>query len=112
MSQGLKQKLGLSPQSNTFSYCFNCKTCSLSCPVVKNFDDPRHILGLEPHQIIHATVLGLGDLIFSSKMLWTCLGCYQCQENCPQEVRVTDVFYELKNLAVQEFRETEKLNKE
>jgi Fe-S oxidoreductase len=36
MSQGLKQKLGLSPQSNTFSYCFNCKTCSLSCPVVKN----------------------------------------------------------------------------
>jgi heterodisulfide reductase subunit C len=107
MSQGLKHKLGLSPQSNTFSYCFNCKTCSLSCPVVKNYDDPRGSLGLEPHQIIHATLLGLGDLIFSTKMLWTCLGCYQCQENCPQEVRVTDVFYELKNLAVKEFRETE-----
>lgn len=107
MSQGLKQKLGLSPQSNTFSYCFNCKTCTLSCPVVKNFDHPRDTLGLEPHHIIHATVLGLADLIFSSKMLWTCLGCYQCQENCPQGVRVTDVFYELKNLAVQEFRENE-----
>jgi heterodisulfide reductase subunit C len=105
MSQGLKQKLGLSPQSNTFSYCFNCKTCSLSCPVVKNFDHPRDTLGLEPHHIIHATVLGLGDLIFGSKMLWTCLGCYQCQENCPQGVRVTDVFYELKNLAIQAFRE-------
>jgi heterodisulfide reductase subunit C/nitrate reductase gamma subunit len=104
MSPGLKHKLGLSLQSNTFSYCFNCKTCTLSCPVVKNFDDPRGNLGLEPHHIIHATMLGLGDLIFSSKMLWTCLGCYQCQENCPQEVRVTDVFYELKNLAVQEFR--------
>ena len=105
MNRELKQNLGLSSQSNTFSYCFNCKTCSLSCPVVKNYDDPRGALGLEPHQIIHATLLGLGDLIFSSKMLWTCLGCYQCQENCPQEVRVTDVFYELKNTAVREFRE-------
>ena len=105
MSQGLKKKLGLSAQGNTFSYCFNCKTCTLSCPVVKNFNNPRDALGLEPHHIIHATVLGLGDLIFSSKMLWACLGCYQCQEDCPQGVRVTDVFYELKNLAIQEFRE-------
>jgi len=101
MNKRLKSKLGMSAQGNTFSYCFNCKTCTLSCPVVDNFDNPRDVLGLEPHRIIHATVLGLGDLIFSSKMLWTCLGCYQCQENCPQGVRVTDVFYELKNFAIQ-----------
>ena len=78
--------------------------------MVKNYDDPRETLGLEPHQIIHATILGFGDLIFGSKMLWTCLGCYQCQENCPQEVRVTDVFYELKNLAVHEFRENAQIS--
>ena len=100
MNKRLKNKLGMSAQGNTFSYCFNCRTCTLSCPVVDNFDNQGNVLGLEPHRIIHATILGLDDLIFSSKMLWTCLGCYECQENCPQGVRVTDVFYELKNFAI------------
>ena len=105
MNRKLKSKLGLTVQGGTFSYCFNCKTCTLSCPVVNNFDNPRDALGLEPHHIMRATVLGLGDLIFGSKMLWTCLGCYQCQENCPQGVQVTDVFYELKNMALQQVKE-------
>ena len=105
INRGLKSKLGLSVQGGTFSYCFNCKTCTLSCPVVNNFDNPREALGLEPHHIMRATVLGFGDLIFGSKMLWTCLGCYQCQENCPQGVQVTDVFYELKNMAIQQAKE-------
>jgi heterodisulfide reductase subunit C len=54
---------------------------------------------------MHATALGLSDLIFSSKMLWACLGCYQCQQQCPQGVRVADVLYELKNLAFKQLRE-------
>jgi heterodisulfide reductase subunit C len=33
-------------------------------------------------------------------MLWDCLGCYQCQELCPQGVAVTDVMYQLKNVAI------------
>jgi len=38
-------------------------------------------------------------------MLWDCLGCYQCQEHCPQDVRVVDVFYELKNMAIAQAKE-------
>jgi heterodisulfide reductase subunit C len=37
-------------------------------------------------------------------MLWACLGCYQCQDHCPQGVRITDVFYELKNIAIKEVK--------
>jgi heterodisulfide reductase subunit C len=33
-------------------------------------------------------------------MLWACLGCYRCQENCPQGVRVADVLYIHKNNAL------------
>jgi len=33
-------------------------------------------------------------------MLWDCVTCYQCQEQCPQGVKVTEVLYELKNLAI------------
>jgi heterodisulfide reductase subunit C len=55
---------------------------------------------MTPHQIIRATALGVPDLAFRSRMLWYCLGCYQCQDACPQAVLVTDVLTELRNLAV------------
>ena len=105
MDKKLKQTLDISVPGSTFSYCFTCKTCTSACPVVHNFEHPWDALGLVPHQIMHATALGLSDLIFSSKMLWACLGCYQCQQQCPQGVRVADVLYELKNLAFKQLRE-------
>ena len=98
--KGFIERLKISKQGDTFSYCFTCTTCSTSCPVVRNFENPPKVLGLVPHQIIHAAAFGLTDLIFNSDMLWKCLGCYQCQENCPQGVKVADVFYELKNMAM------------
>ncbi|MFH1075413.1 MAG: 4Fe-4S dicluster domain-containing protein [Pseudomonadota bacterium] len=103
-SKGLKEGLSGSSQGETFSYCFTCKTCTLSCPVVKAFDGNIEALGLLPHQIMHASQIGLSDLVFSSQMLWACLGCYQCQENCPQGAHVTDIFFTLKNMAMKQVR--------
>jgi heterodisulfide reductase subunit C/nitrate reductase gamma subunit len=101
----LQSGLNLSDQAKTFSVCFGCQTCTTVCPVVGNYEDPQEALGLLPHQIMHAAGLGLRDLAFGSNMLWDCLTCYQCQEQCPQGVQVTDVLYELKNLAVKQVRE-------
>ncbi len=97
--------LNLSAQAKTFSVCFGCQTCTTVCPVVSNYENPQEVLGLLPHQIMHAAGLGLRDLAFGSNMLWDCLTCYQCQEQCPQGVSVTDVLYELKNLAIKHVRE-------
>jgi heterodisulfide reductase subunit C len=97
--------LNLSAQAKTFSVCFGCQTCTTVCPVVGNYDNPQEVLGLLPHQIMHAAGLGLRDLAFGSSMLWDCLTCYQCQEQCPQGVAVTDVLYELKNLAIKHVKE-------
>jgi heterodisulfide reductase subunit C len=104
IDKGFKKNLALSDQGKTFSYCFVCTTCTTACPVVRNFDNPPKSVDLVPHQIIHAAIAGLDDLVFSSRMLWYCLGCYQCQEACPQGVRVTDVLYELKNLAAKRLK--------
>ena len=101
----LQSGLNLSAQAKTFSVCFGCQTCTTVCPVVGNYENPQEALGLLPHQIMHAAGLGLRDLAFGSNMLWDCLTCYQCQEQCPQGVCVTDVLYELKNLAVKQVRE-------
>ncbi|MCG2757908.1 MAG: 4Fe-4S dicluster domain-containing protein [Desulfobacteraceae bacterium] len=102
INKDFKEKVELSYQATTYSYCFSCQNCSTVCPVVGNYENPQEALGLLPHQIMRSVGLGLKDLAFGSKMLWDCVTCYQCQEHCPQGVKVTDVLYELKNLAIKE----------
>jgi len=96
----LQSSLLLSDQAGTFSACFGCQTCTNACPVVAAYENPKEVLGMLPHQIMYATGLGIRDLAFGSNMLWDCVTCYQCQEQCPQGVKVTEVLYELKNLAI------------
>ncbi|MCF8110476.1 MAG: 4Fe-4S dicluster domain-containing protein [Desulfobacteraceae bacterium] len=84
----------------TFSYCFGCQNCTTVCPVVGNYENPGEELGLLPHQIMSCLGLGLTETALGAKMLWDCLTCYQCQEHCPQKVKVTDILYELKYMAV------------
>ena len=105
IDKGFKSSLSLSDQANTFMVCFGCETCTTVCPVVANYDNPNEVLGLLPHQIMHSCGLGMKDLALGSNMLWDCLTCYQCQEQCPQGVCITDVLYELKNEAVKYVKE-------
>lgn len=100
----LQGRLDLSADARTFHVCFSCQSCSNVCPVVANYDDPEEALGLLPHQIMRACALGLKELAFGAEMLWRCLTCYQCQQLCPQGVRVTDVLYELKTLVVESMK--------
>ncbi len=97
---GLLTTLNSSIQANSFARCYGCMTCSNGCPVARNANGGADALGLLPHQLMHAIRLRQWGLVFSSMMLWDCLGCYQCQQNCPQGVQVTDILYELKRLAV------------
>jgi len=98
--RGLQGELRLSDQASSFSACFGCQTCTNVCPVVANYENPKEALGLLPHQIMYSVGLGIKDLAFGSQMLWDCVTCYLCQEQCPQGVKVTEVLYELKNLAI------------
>ncbi|MBW1916073.1 MAG: 4Fe-4S dicluster domain-containing protein, partial [Deltaproteobacteria bacterium] len=100
IDRDFKDNLKVSDQAQTFMVCFGCETCTTVCPVVANYDKPVEVLGLLPHQIMHVCGLGMKGLALGSNMLWDCLTCYKCQEQCPQGVGITDVFYELKNEAV------------
>jgi len=86
-----------SMQAGSFSLCYKCMTCTTSCPIVGMTED-YDSLGMAPHQIMHSLSLGLIDRAMDSKMMWDCLTCYKCQENCPQGVQITDIFYEIKNM--------------
>ena len=87
--------------SSTFTACFKCQTCTNACPVVALYDHPGRDLDLLPHQIMHTLGLGCTDMAMEAAMTWDCVTCYQCQEQCPQNVQVTDILYSLKNLAWQ-----------
>jgi heterodisulfide reductase subunit C/nitrate reductase gamma subunit len=102
INKEFKNKAEISPQATTFTYCYSCENCSTVCPVVENYENPQEVLGLLPHQIMRSLGLGLSDLALGSNMLWDCVTCYQCQEHCPQGVKVTDILYELKNMAIKE----------
>lgn len=102
INKEFKNKAELSSQAATFIYCYSCENCSTVCPVVENYENPQEVLGLLPHQIMRSLGLGLSDLALGSNMLWDCVTCYQCQEHCPQGVKVTDILYELKNMAIKE----------
>ena len=84
----------------TFAYCFGCQTCTTVCPVVGNYENAQEVLGLLPHQIMFALALRQTEMASGARMIWDCVTCYQCQENCPQNVRVTELLFGLKNSAV------------
>lgn len=94
----------LSDQSETFSACIQCTTCTTVCPVVAIVDDPADELDLTPQQIMNLLRLKKKDLALGSRMVWKCTTCYMCQEHCPQGVKVADVLYELRNIAYERFK--------
>jgi len=91
---------GIHLRLNVSTECFSCVTCTNSCPIVKIHQQPGAALDLMPHQLMQAVKLRLWDLVFSSRMLWECLGCYQCQQSCPMNVPATDLIFALRNVAV------------
>ena len=86
-------------KDSTYTHCFSCQSCTTVCPVVGNYNDPEQVLGLLPHQIMCSLGLGLTEMASGARMLWDCLTCYKCQENCPQQVAVCEELYRLKNIA-------------
>ncbi|MFP4349466.1 MAG: 4Fe-4S dicluster domain-containing protein [Desulfococcaceae bacterium] len=98
-AQEVPGHLGLTDRAETFWACVQCTTCTSVCPVVGASDDPESDLDMTPQQIMNLMRLQMKELALGARMVWNCVTCYQCQEHCPQGVRVADVLYELRNLA-------------
>ncbi len=86
--------------NNSYKSCYSCQRCTNICPVVRSFENPAENLGLLPHQIMYSLGIGNKDLAMGSQMIWSCSTCYLCQEHCPNQVELCDIFYSLKNGAI------------
>jgi heterodisulfide reductase subunit C2 len=74
--------------------CIQCGTCSSSCPMSVYMDHP-------PRKIIAMIKNGFRDEALRSFTIWLCPSCYTCQVRCPAKIKITDVMYALKRLAIQ-----------
>jgi heterodisulfide reductase subunit C len=85
----------------TFSRCVQCQTCTNVCPVVAHAAESGRAIDLTPQKVMNLLRLGLVDLALGSRMVWSCATCYQCQQHCPEGIRVADLMCELRSLAVE-----------
>ena len=76
------------------SACFQCKKCSIGCPVSDQTESP-------PSEIIRKLQLGAGFELLQSDLIWTCLSCETCYARCPNQINFPAVIDALKSIALE-----------
>jgi len=94
LEPGFRHEIAAEPGGEMIRFCFQCGTCSASCPV-RAVDQK-----FNPRRIIRMALLGLKKEVLTSSFVWLCSSCYACQERCPQGVKITGIMGALKNIAV------------
>ncbi len=96
LDPNFKYEIANEPGGDSFLKCFQCGTCTASCPVREIYSD------FNPRKIIRLIKLGAKEKVLSSPYVWMCSACYSCYERCPQDVDITSFMTTLKNLAVKQ----------
>jgi heterodisulfide reductase subunit C len=91
---GFRDEIAAEPGGEMVRFCFQCGTCTASCPV-RAVEDR-----FNPRRIIRMAMLGMKKDVLTSSFVWLCSSCYACQQRCPQGVKITGIMGALKNVAV------------
>jgi quinone-modifying oxidoreductase, subunit QmoC len=83
------------PGCEALESCIQCGTCSGVCPLSIYMDySPRQVMALTRSDFKHE--------VLRSHTIWLCASCYACTVECPRQIRITDIMYELKQRAIHE----------
>ena len=91
-----KQKFNIIPPAASFKNCVQCTICTNVCPIVEYASTDEN--DMTPQQIMNLLRLGKDQIAAKTQMVHNCLTCYSCQENCPGEIKVTDIMIELRQV--------------
>ncbi len=81
------------PGGERLRRCLQCGTCTGSCPV-------SYAMDLTPREVLAFFRAGDIERILRSRSVWVCASCYHCTTRCPANIKVTDLLYALKRVAV------------
>ena len=94
LKDALLSQLEVIPGGDKIKACIQCGTCTGSCPVSYAMDiSPRGVMAL----------FRAGDIesILRSRTIWVCASCYVCTTRCPSGIKITDILYALKRIAIE-----------
>lgn len=83
------------PGDSRLQLCLQCGTCGGSCPSGPDMDHT-------PRALFAMIGAGMKKEVLSSNTPWYCVSCYYCTVRCPQQIRITDLMYSLKRMAIKE----------
>ena len=81
------------PEGSKIKQCQQCGACSGSCPTA-------YLMDHGPREVIAAFRAGMIDEILKGNTIWLCTSCYYCTVRCPAGIKITDLMYELKRMAI------------
>jgi heterodisulfide reductase subunit C len=81
------------PSGEKINICQQCGTCTGSCPT-------SYLMDYGPREVIAAFRAGMIDKVVKSNTIWLCTSCYYCTVRCPAGIKITDLMYELKRMAI------------
>lgn len=95
LEPGFAAQVASYPGGEKIRRCIQCGTCSGSCQMSADMDyTPRRILAM-----VRA---GMKKEVLSSQAIWYCAACYYCTARCPMGIKLTEVMFALKSLALKE----------
>jgi heterodisulfide reductase subunit C len=95
MQLGFLDEIYSIPAGEKIKDCIQCGTCTGSCPV-------SFVMDHAPRKLWAMIRAGMRNEVLSSNTIWLCASCYSCTVRCPQEIRITDVMYALKQLSIKD----------
>lgn len=93
--EGFGREVMSVPGCEDLESCIQCGTCSGVCPLSIYMD-------YTPRQVMALTRSDFKNEVLRSHTIWLCASCYACSVECPREIRITDIMYELKQRAIHE----------
>ncbi len=83
------------PGCEDLEHCIQCGTCSGVCPLSIYMD-------YTPRQVMELVRSDFKNEVLRCQAIWLCASCYACTVECPRQIRITDIMYELKQRAIKE----------
>jgi heterodisulfide reductase subunit C len=93
--RGFGREVKKVPGCEQLESCIQCGTCSGVCPLSIYMD-------YTPRQVMELTRSDFKNEVLKSVTIWLCASCYSCTVECPKQIRITDIMYELKQRAMKE----------
>ncbi len=93
--KGFGREIMRVPGCEQLEGCIQCGTCSGVCPLSIYMD-------YTPRQVMELVRSDFKNEVLHSHTIWLCASCYACTVECPRQIRITDIMYELKQRAIHE----------